>query len=299
MRDLKGRTVVVTGASSGIGPYLARAFADKGANVALVGRSSGRLNEVTAQLNHLGTRAISVAVDLTDPSARAALIEQTEKELGPVDILVNNAGVHYTGPFALLDLEEIDQIVQTNLVAAIHLTRSVLPGMLKRKRGHIIHNAGLAGKVGMPYLAAYSATKYGLVGFNHALQAELRNTGVYSTAMCFGFISRTGMWARFKRRVHPAFGLSSPERVAHLTVRAVQHRWVERVINPIPVRPVVGLWAIAPGLASWMFRTLRVEQFMHDNARSVQADRSILDTGVTSDQSAQWSNGPQLHEALD
>lgn len=278
MKELNGRNAIITGASSGIGPVIARTFASKGINVALAGRTTARLEAVVRDLSSTNVRAISVPTDLIKMEDCKALVATAEAELGPVDILVNNAGVHYTGPFNALSLAEINEIIQTNLTAAITLTHMVLPGMLERGRGHLVHNASLAGKVGMPYLAAYGATKHGLIGFNNALQAELRGTGVHSTAMCFGFIAKTGMWARFKRRVHPAFGVSSPERVAQLTVRAIERNWVEKVVNPIPVKPILGMWAVAPGFASWLFKTLRVEKFMEGNAEAVQANQSILNT---------------------
>lgn len=276
MKNLKGCTVVITGASYGIGPYIARAFVQKGANIALAARTASQLDLVSNDLSSVNVKVVPVPVDLTKSTDCETLITRTEAELGPVDILVNNASVHYTGALDTLSFEEINQIIQTNLTAAITLSRMVLPGMMERKRGHLVHNASLAGKVGMPYLAAYSATKHGLIGFNNALQAELRGTGVHSTSMCYGFISTTGMWARFQRRVHPAFGVSSPERVAQLTVRAVERNWVEKVVNPIPVKPILGLWAVAPGFATWLFKTLYVEKFMEGNAEAVQADRSIL-----------------------
>lgn len=276
MKDLRERTVLITGASYGIGPLIARAFAGKGANIILAARTPEKLKSVAIEIASMNVRVLDIPTDLTRLADCRMVVAQAEAELGPVDVLVNNASVHYIGSFDGLSFEQIQQIVHTNLMAAMFLTRLVMPGMLQRKKGHIVHNVSLAGKVGMPYLAAYSASKHGLIGFNNALQAELRGTGVHSTAMCFGFISKTGMWARFNRPVHPAFGTSTPEQVAKSVVRAVERQWVEPVINPIPVKPILGLWAVAPRIASWLFKTLRVEKFMEGNAEAVQADRSIL-----------------------
>lgn len=276
MKELSERTVLITGASYGIGPLIARAFASKGANIALAARTAEKLKSVAAEIALMNVKVLDIPVDLTSESDCQTLMAQTEAELGPVDVLVNNASVHYIGTFDSLSCDQIQQIVQTNLMSAMFLTRLVLPGMLQRQEGHVVHNVSLAGKVGMPYLAAYSASKHGLVGFNNALQAELRGTGVRSTAMCFGFISKTGMWARFNRPVHPAFGTSSPERVARSVVHAVERHWIEPVINPIPVKPILGLWAVAPRVASWLFKSLRIEKFMADNAKAVQADPGIL-----------------------
>ena len=156
------------------------------------------------------------------------------------------------------------------------LTRELLPKMLERGSGNIVHSASVAGKVGMPYMSVYSATKYGIVGFNNALQAELRGTGVHSTALCWGFISQEGMWARFERKVHPAFGTTPPKKLAQTMIKAIKGNWVERVVNPIPVHPVLVMWTLAPRFASKLFNLLRVEKFMKDNVEVLKQDSSIL-----------------------
>lgn len=276
MKNLQGRNAIVTGGSYGLGIHLAKALAQEGVNVALTARSGDKLNEVVQSLSGLGVKIIAIPADVTQAEGRQELIARTEAELGSVDILVNNASIHLAGHLTDRTPDEITQIIQTNLIASILLTRAVLPKMLERGTGHIMHSASLAGKVGMPYMAVYSATKYGIVGFNNALQAELRGTGVRSTAMCWGFLSETGMWARFHRPVHIAFGTTSPELAAKLMIRAIKHDWVERVVNPIPVLPVLALWALAPRLASKTFNLLRVERFMKNMAQIVKDDRSIL-----------------------
>jgi short-subunit dehydrogenase len=245
-------------------------------NIALTARSVDKLNEVAASLSEFGTKVIIIPADVTQNGDRQMLLERVEAELGPLDLLVNNASVHLAGQLIERSDDDINQIIQTNLLASILLTRAVLPKMLQRGSGHIVHSASLAGKVGMPYMAAYSASKYGIVGFNHALQAELRGTGVRSTAMCWGFISQDGMWARVRMPVHVAFGTTPPHRLATLLIRAIKHDWVERVVNPIPVQPVLALWALRPRFASRMFNLLRVEGFMRKVAKTVVEDSSVL-----------------------
>jgi short-subunit dehydrogenase len=276
MKDLRGRNAILTGASYGIGPHLARALAQEGVNIALTARSSDKLSEVAASLSGLGVKVITIAADVTQDADRQMLLEVVEAELGPLDLLINNASIHLAGQLIERTDDDINQIIQTNLLASILLTRAVLPKMLQRRSGHIVHSASLAGKVGMPYMAAYSASKYGIVGFNHALQAELRGTGVRSTTMCWGFISKEGMWARVKLPVHFAFGTTPPDRLATLLIRAIKQDWVERVVNPIPVQPVLVLWALRPRFASRIFNLLRVEGFMRKVAKAVVADSSVL-----------------------
>jgi short-subunit dehydrogenase len=276
MKDLRGRNAILTGASYGIGPHLARALAQEGVNLALTARSTDKLNEVAASLSGSGVKVITLAADVTQADDRQMLLEVVEAELGPLDLLINNASIHLAGQLIERTDDDINQIIQTNLLASILLTRAVLPKMLQRRSGHIVHSASLAGKVGMPYMAAYSASKYGIVGFNHALQAELRGTGVRSTTMCWGFISKEGMWARVKLPVHFAFGTTPPDRLATLLIRAIKNDWVERVVNPIPVQPVLALWALRPRFASRIFNLLRVEGFMRKVAKAVVADSSVL-----------------------
>lgn len=275
MKDLHGKNALITGGSYGIGPYIAKALAKEGVNVALAARSKGKLQEVANEVAALGVKAVAIPTDLRDPLAREALITQATAELGSIDILINNASVHHAGRLQKRTPKQIESVIQTNLTAAIMLTRQVLPEMLRRKQGHLVQIASVAGKAGVPYLAVYDATKYGLVGFNHCLQAELHGSGVQSSAICQGYVARDGMWARFKRKVHPAFGLSSPERVATAVVRAIKRGKVESIVNPLPVRPVILLWALWPGLATRVFRWLRVNQFMQDAALQVEAEDTL------------------------
>ncbi len=276
MKNLNGRNVILTGASYGIGPHIAKALASEGVNIALVARSSDKLIGVANAISAPGRKVITIPVDITTQEGRETLINRTEAELGPIDILINNAGVHFAGHLHERTQDQLNQIIQTNLTASIMLTRAVLPKMLERGSGHIVQSASLAGKVGMPYMAVYSATKYGLVGFNHALQAELRGTGVRSTAMCWGFISHDGMWDRYKRPVHIAFGTTSAEQVAQKLVRAIKRDYIEQVVNPIPVHPVLALWALAPRLAASLFNLIRVNQFMKSVAIISETDSSVL-----------------------
>jgi short-subunit dehydrogenase len=269
---LKGRTAILTGASYGFGPYIARALAREGVSVALAARSADWLAGVAEELSSMAAKAVVVPVDLRDARAREALVARAEAELGPIDILVNNAGVHYGGRLHVRTPAHIDAVIETNLTAPIALTHRVLPTMLRRGTGHIVQIASLAGKVALPYFSLYSATKHGLVGFTHALQAELHGTGVHASVVCPGFVEGEGMWARLGRPVHVAFGLSKPEAVAAAVVAALKHEPVETIVNPLPVRPVIAAWALAPGFASSLFRAIRIDRFMREASLQVEAD---------------------------
>ena len=277
MKDLDRRNAIVTGCSSGVGPYIARELARQGVNIVAVARSKDKLEAVAKGLRGMGVQAVSVQADVTDPIGRQAIISQAEAELGPIDILVNNASQHYCGRLHKRTPEMIHAVIETNLLAPMLLTRAVLPGMLERRSGHLVQMSSLAGKAGLPFLSLYGASKYGLVGFNHSLQGELKGTGVRSTVVCPGFVSKDGMWARFNRRVHPGFGLNSLEAVARKVVRAIQQDKVEVLVNRLPVRPVILLWALMPGLASQVFGLIRVDSFMSGVGRQAE-DESLSTT---------------------
>jgi short-subunit dehydrogenase len=251
----------LTGASRGIGPHIARSLAREGVNLALVARASAELQEVAREIAAAGVRAVPMPTDLASATAREALVERAEAELGPIDILVNSAGVHHAGPLHTRSAQHVDEVLEVNLAASIDLTRRLLPSMLGRRSGHVVHLASLAGKVPLPFFSIYTATKYGIVGFNNALQIELRGTGVRSSAICPGTVSAEGMWARTGRGAHPALGAPTPQRVARAVVDAIKHDRVEQIVNPLPTRPVVALWAVTPRAGAAVYRLLRIDKF--------------------------------------
>src|SRR6478735_10994473 len=170
MKDLRGTNAIVTGASRGIGVYIARALVEEGVNVSLAARSQDELETVANELRALGANVITTRCDVTSAADRERLVERTERELGAIDILVNNAGIETTSHFETATPDDLLNTIDVNLLAAVQLTRSVLPGMLQRKRGHIVNVASGAGKVGVPFAVAYATSKHGLVGFTNSLR---------------------------------------------------------------------------------------------------------------------------------
>ena len=139
-----------------------------------------------------------MTADLTERSDYETLVERAEEALGPLDILVNNAGLEFGGAFISNSLDEIDAIAEVNLKALMVLTRQALPGMLARRRGHVVNIASLAGKTTPPSLATYVATKHGVVGFTHSLRAEHGSGPVSFSAICPAFVGREGMYGRLE-----------------------------------------------------------------------------------------------------
>ncbi len=195
MNQLRGRRAIVTGASRGIGVYIAKALAERGVDLALAARSAEALEQTRRQCEAFGVKAIAVACDVSSPDDQRRLVAAAERDLGAVDILVNNAGIEYTESLSNLSREQIDALLLTNLNAPIWLTKLVLPSMQKAGRGAIVNVASLAGKSPTPFATIYAASKAGLIGFSRSLQSELAGSGVTVGVVCPGFVSDAGMWA--------------------------------------------------------------------------------------------------------
>src|SRR5919106_328954 len=225
MKELRGRTALLTGAPGGLRHYIARALAAEGVNLALCDLPSASVDDLLAELRPRGITAESIPADLTDTGGLEALVRHSEEAVGPLDILVNNAGVEFAGGFAHQTREELETITAVNLVAVMELTRVALPGMLERGRGQIVNVASIAGKGPFPYLASYCATKHGVVGFTHALRAEYAGAAVGFSAICPGIIGRVGMYGRVTEELgKPPWpvGTLPPERVGQAVVKAIR-----------------------------------------------------------------------------
>src|SRR5271166_2706951 len=181
------KTVLITGASFGIGMEFARIFAREGYNLVLVARSADRLRQLAAEVekNH-GTRSLILATDLTEPGAPAYLLDQTTRAGIEVNVLVNNAGFGQYGLFVKNDLEECLRQIQLNVTALTHLTRLYLPVMIACKSGGILNVASTAAFQPGPLMAVYFATKAYVLHFSEALSNELNGTGVTVTCLCPG-----------------------------------------------------------------------------------------------------------------
>jgi short-subunit dehydrogenase len=265
VEQLRGRNALVTGAGGGLGAYIARALAGEGVNLAVTDLPGSSVDGLSAELRTRGVQVEHAPADLTDRDERRRLASWATDALGPIDILVNNAGVEFGGPFLDTSPEQLELTVAVNLLAVMDLTRLLLPGMLDRRRGHVVSMASLAGKIPPPQLASYGATKHGVVGFTGALRAELADEPVGFSAICPGFVGRVGMFGRLEPYIEGGsvpMGTIPPERVGDAVVRAIREDVGEIVLNRRPVKPLILLNAIAPGAASRLARLRPIRESM-------------------------------------
>ncbi|MGE5415537.1 MAG: SDR family NAD(P)-dependent oxidoreductase [Acidobacteriota bacterium] len=226
MYKKRGKNVMITGPSSGIGLELARVFAKKGFDLILVARSKDILELLATELrNKYSVNVIVIPKDLADPSAPEKIFSELQERGTNVDILINNAGFGLHGPFADSDTRVILEMIQVNLVALTHLTKLFLPGMIDRRYGRIMNLGSTSSFVPVPLEAIYGATKAYILNFSESISEELVGTGVTVTALCPGF-TETGFFERAKwgKTNIFKFGVADARSVAEAGYKALMRR---------------------------------------------------------------------------
>ncbi|MDQ6619729.1 MAG: 3-oxoacyl-ACP reductase FabG [Pseudomonadota bacterium] len=189
MFDLSGRLALVTGAHRGLGLEIARGLAQAGAIVALNGRDLQGLERSRAELAAAGHDVHAAAFDVTDRSAIHAAVAKLEAEHGGIEILVNNAGIQRRAPITAFTQDDWDAVIATNLTAPFVVTQAVLPGMIERRRGKIIHVASLLSELGRPTVIAYAAAKGGVRQLTRAMAVELAPQNIQVNAIAPGYFA--------------------------------------------------------------------------------------------------------------
>jgi short-subunit dehydrogenase len=226
---LPGRTVVITGASSGIGRAAAVEFARRGARIVLAARRAERLEAVASECRALGVNARAIVTDVTRPDDCDRLIAAA----GEVHILVNNAGYAVFDTIERTAAADFDAIMRTNYLGAVHCTKAVLPQMLARRGGTIVNVASIAGIMGYAGMGAYCASKFALIGFTEALRDEVIGEGVRVALVCPA-TTETEFFETADRRKMPGAERLMPaltaERVARAVVAAAEDGGYRRIL---------------------------------------------------------------------
>lgn len=230
MGDLTGKTVVVTGGSSGIGLATAGAFAQRGARVAIIARDEGRLVAAkrTIEAKAPRGRVLAVTADVADCDAIFSAIGRVREELGEPDVLVNCAGVFTPGDFATMDADVFREHMDIDVLGLIWATQAVVPGMIERGHGHIVNVSSVAGFIGVFGYTAYSTAKFAVMGFSEALRQEMKPLGIRVSVVCPPDVDTPGLMR--EKSLRPAecdkvcgnIRAIAPEMVATEIVRTVE-----------------------------------------------------------------------------
>ncbi len=253
--DLNGKTVLITGGSRGLGLVMAREFAREGARLVLCARDETELHRARTDLE--GFDVMTVPCDVTDKQTVTEMIERVNARFGGVDVLVNNAGVIQVGPIEVMTPEDFEITMQAHFWGPLNTILAVLPSMRAKKSGRIVNISSVGGKVSVPHLVPYSASKFALVGLSKGLRTELMKDGIKVTTVCPGLM-RTGSPrnADFKGKHHLEyawFSISdalpllsvSAENAARQIVRACKRGQAELVIS-VPAKVAVLFESLFP-----------------------------------------------------
>ncbi|CAE7574447.1 hetN [Symbiodinium necroappetens] len=257
VRELKGLCCAVTGASDGLGVFIAHALAAEGVEKLVLGaRRVERLEEVKADLVNRfpKVKVLTLKLDVTDGESRNDFLRQATA-FGPCQVLINNAGVLTYAFFEAMDNQAMDAMLQTNLSGTLHLTKSFLPELLKEKRAHVVNISSTAGGCSVAYGGIYAATKAALTSFTISLRLEMRleKKPVTFHCVCPGLVEDVGMAASASGRIGATvsetgrnLGWTSPTKVAQAVVRAIQYDEAQVLVNSIPLQPLFAIAACLP-----------------------------------------------------
>jgi NAD(P)-dependent dehydrogenase (short-subunit alcohol dehydrogenase family) len=258
---LRNRVVLITGGSRGLGLALAREMAARGARLAICGRDPESLERARASLARIGAEVIAVPCDVTDRDSVEKLLEEVHRALGTVDVLINNAGVIEVGPAEAMSVADYEEALGTNFWGLLYPTLAVLPEMRQRGGGRIVNITSIGGKLGIPHLLPYSASKFAAVGFSQGLRAEVAADGIKVVTVVPGLMRtgspRNAIFRGQHRAEYAWFSISdslpglsvSVERAARRIVEACRRGDAE-VLFPAVARIAAVANALAPGVTA-------------------------------------------------
>jgi short-subunit dehydrogenase len=261
---LADATILVTGATGGIGHAIARALAHRGARLLLTGRRREVLDELAAEL---GARAIVADLTVAEDVDRLC----AEAASAAVDVLVANAATPASGAIQELSADQIDRALAINLRAPIALAHGLMAMMAERGSGQMVFISSISGHVVTPASSMYCATKFGLRGFALGIREDLRRCGVGVSLVVPGFIGEAGMWADTGASLPAGVSTRSPDQVAAAVIRAIERNPAEVFVAPLALRLGAALGSVAPAPAALASRLMGSERLA---ARVVAAQRS-------------------------
>lgn len=238
--DFKGKIVLITGSSSGIGRATAIKFAKKGANIILVARGKEKLEKLSQDLKKFPVSTLVCECDVSDKSQVKKMSEIVLEKYNSIDILVNNAGFAIYGSISNLTIEEIESQMATNYFGMVYCIKNFLPSMIQKKSGHIVNVASVAASFGLPGIAPYCASKFAMLGFSEGLKHELKGKGVGVTVVS-PIMVRTNFFDHPSFEKMPKYSPTSlsPETVANAILKASNSPRLE-IIVPRFVR--IAVW---------------------------------------------------------
>ncbi len=296
------QTIVITGASAGVGRATARAFARRGDRIALLARGHAGLDAAADDVTRVGGTALPIALDITDPVAVDAAADRIEAEFGPIDIWINNAMTAVLGEVADTTAEEFRRVTEVTYLGTVHGTQTALKRMLRRDRGHIILVGSALARRGIPLQATYCGAKHAIQGFYESLRCELRhrNSSVrLSIAQLPGMNTTQFGWVRLHvpHQPQPVAPIYSPQLAARAIVWLAEHpRRGELWVGGSTALTIIGN-RLAPGIAErYLARTGYQSQ---QTTTPAAADRrDYLEVSVDEDQD-RGSDGPFTDQAHD
>jgi short-subunit dehydrogenase len=281
LADINGQTVLITGASRGLGFAMAQEFARQGCRLAICARNDEELDIAAAELRRIGAEVLTIPCDVTLQDDVQKMVAQVISHFGQIDILVNNAGTIQVGPLQSQTITDFQEAMDTMFWAHVYTTLAVMPHMIARHSGRIANITSIGGKIAVPHLVPYSSAKFAAVGFSEGITAELAKDGIKVTTVCPGLM-RTGSHenAYFKgdhRKEYAWFSLGATNpltaigarRAARSIVNAVRRGQAEIILS-VPAKAAALFHGIAPGTTA---QILGVTNRFMPGTNSTNSDR--------------------------